>query len=1103
MASSKLKGIVIEIGGDTQKLDKALESSRKASAQLQAELKGVDRMLKLDPSNIELLTQKQDILTGAIDATTKKLEILKNSEEQLAQQLQSGQIGEDQYRAFQRELIKTENDLASMQSRLADVQGTLAGTSGEVTDTRNGLERLTDTIDEQTKQLEDLRDEYTRVVLEQGENSVEAKKLAGNMAALNDDLQESQQQLKKAQDAADKLAPALKDAGDSADEAGGGFTIMKGALADITANAIQSAVSGVGNLVSGLLELTEATEEYRTMQNKLQGSAASFGYSMEYVKDQYAELYRYVGDDQMATNAITNLLGMKVSTETLNDVVDGAIGVWSAYGDSIPIESLTESITESVNVSKVTGTLADTINWAKLSNEQWNKVLGQGSEAQKAFNKTLKDGEAVEDAFSAALAATTDQQDRAQMVADLLNETYGESKKTYDELSGALLDTRDAQLELKETQAELGEILGPVNNKFTEFKNDALEAITPLIEDLANGFMDLIEWLEDTPGAMEAVTAVVAGLATAFGVLATALAIQGLITGVTKALALLSATIAANPIMLLVTGLTAAGVALATWASQTNEADKAAKQLNDTIQENTESWNELKKAQSDALSSSLSEIDYVRNLKTELDTLIDANGKIKEGYENRANFIVGELASATGQEISVVDGVIQKYDELSESIDLLIEKKRAQIILDSQEEGYREAITKRTEALTTLNQLEQDIADARAERAAAQEEYDNAVTLTEQSNAAARLATASMEYNEKSQTYEDQKALVQEYNDAIAQYEYDAKLIASGNADDLAEINNRIAQSYTDKGEQVRLSLEQQIANETELLEYYKELYRQTNDEMYLDQANAAQARLDQLNADLEAQTSTIQNKTPEITGKWSELTNQSIQAFTRRMNEYGTNAQKMVDNATSGVNAKKPNLLNKWKEVSDQSFQNYLAHQPEYNPKGQDAVQGVIDGVNAKQGSLFSKMWNLGKSMLSNLAAALDSHSPSKEMAKQGDYAVEGVEQGIEQNKEKALDATYQMGQEMIDAYQGAQLDRALADSTNLTSLSNTVGSGNTVLAERIDALYNLISEYLPTIADNSETEIRLDGNTLVGELLPRIDAGLGDLSITKQRGG
>ena len=210
---------------------------------------------------------------------------------------------------------------------------------------------------------------------------------------------------------------------------------------------------------------------------------------------------------------------------------------------------------ETIKVGKITGTFADTINWCKDSNNQLNDALSGNKEAQGAFNEALKEGLPVEDAFNEALAKITDEQERADVIAQFLNSTYGESKKTYDELNSSVMDANAAELELKDTQAKLGETVSPVNNALTTMKNQALEAITPLVEKLADGFMSLYNWLNEHPTVMKIITAVVIALATAFGVLAAALAIQGLITGVTKAIAFLNTTILANPIVLLVAAI--------------------------------------------------------------------------------------------------------------------------------------------------------------------------------------------------------------------------------------------------------------------------------------------------------------------------------------------------------------------------------------------------------------------------------------------------------------------------------------------------------------------------------------------------------------------
>lgn len=116
MASSKIKGITIEIDGDTTKLGKALESAEGSSKSLQSELKGINTLLKLDPSNVELLTQKQQVLTDAISSTEDKLQTLKTAQAQVQAQFEKGDITAEQYRDFQREIVATEKRLESLKN---------------------------------------------------------------------------------------------------------------------------------------------------------------------------------------------------------------------------------------------------------------------------------------------------------------------------------------------------------------------------------------------------------------------------------------------------------------------------------------------------------------------------------------------------------------------------------------------------------------------------------------------------------------------------------------------------------------------------------------------------------------------------------------------------------------------------------------------------------------------------------------------------------------------------------------------------------------------------------------------------------------------------
>lgn len=559
MAKSKAQ---VQFEADTSGFTKGIRDADKSLTTLRNELRLNSTQLKENGDSVDLLAQRQNILQREHEESAKKVD-------NLEQKLQAAKeaFGEESNEVYnltnrllraKNEFQGIQNDLTQTAQRMDNLSAATRETGDSAEQQASAYQKLQQRISSQRSELDQLKTQYAEVVLAQGKNSTEAKRLAGEIDSLSSSLAKDEKALNDVSSAADDLDNSLQDSGD-------GFTIMKGAMADLVADGIQSLVGGVGDAISSLFDLIDATDEYRSMLAKISGSAESFGYSVEFAESKYEQFYGYLGDDQMATNAITNLMGMKVSTDTVSDAANAAIAVWSAYGDSIPIEGLTESINESAQVAQVTGSLADAINWASRSNKDWTAAMSGHGAAQAAFNKAIAEGESQEDAFSAALAACSSTQERADLIAQTLNGTYGESKKVYDEMQGATIEANHAQLGLKDTQAGLAEAVQPVQTAFTNLKTQALDLISPAIEAVATPFADLLNWLSETPGAMQAVVGVVAGLAGAFTVLAGALAIQGIISGVSKAIAVLNGTLLANPIVLiisLIAGLVAAFVTL-------------------------------------------------------------------------------------------------------------------------------------------------------------------------------------------------------------------------------------------------------------------------------------------------------------------------------------------------------------------------------------------------------------------------------------------------------------------------------------------------------------------------------------------------------------
>jgi phage-related minor tail protein len=146
MAGGRIKGITVEIGGDTQGLDKALKGVNQTGRNLQSELRDVQRLLKFDPTNTELLAQKQQLLGDQVENTEKKLQALKDAQEQVNAAFERGDIGADQYRAFQREVQATEGYLNSLKDQL------------DAVDDSNAAENAAEDVDRLGRAAERARD---------------------------------------------------------------------------------------------------------------------------------------------------------------------------------------------------------------------------------------------------------------------------------------------------------------------------------------------------------------------------------------------------------------------------------------------------------------------------------------------------------------------------------------------------------------------------------------------------------------------------------------------------------------------------------------------------------------------------------------------------------------------------------------------------------------------------------------------------------------------------------------------------------------------------------------------------------------------------------
>lgn len=463
----RIKGLTIEIGGDTTQLSESLHDVNKSITSTQAQLKDVEKLLKLDPTNTEMLAQKQELLTQAISKTEEKLETLKDAAVQAEKQLGEGKISQEQFAALQREIAATEIELKRYDSQL-------------------------DTAADATENLGDAAEQAAQ-------DSGDASEEIGELSDAADDLG----------DAAEDAGDDTKDLGESARDSGDGFSVLDGAVATFIGNGLTALVSAIGDAISTFAELSESTQEYRENMSKLDTAASAAGMDAGSIADAYTDLYGVLGDETATTTTISNFAKLGVSMQDMDSLLDSATGIWAVYGDSIPLDGLAESVNETAKVGQITGTMADAINWASASNDTWTNALSGNAAALSAFQSGVSQGMSAEDAFNEALAACGDEQERQQLIISTLNGLYADSAETYRENNASIIDARQATLYYQDAVAGVGAAMEPLQTTMTRFKANLISGVSPALQELSDAFMDVVTGAD---GAEEGIASAVTGL---------------------------------------------------------------------------------------------------------------------------------------------------------------------------------------------------------------------------------------------------------------------------------------------------------------------------------------------------------------------------------------------------------------------------------------------------------------------------------------------------------------------------------------------------------------------------------------------------------------
>lgn len=303
----------------------------------------------------------------------------------------------------------------SSAEKLRETQKYLAEQTKDYTDKVKLLER----------QLNELENAETR-----DEKAIQNKRSQLNQAktSLNNykkGLDEVEDKLKSGAARTEDYAKKLDSFGNKAKDAGDKLS------------GVSTAAAGV---IGAVAATVPATEEYRKIMASLEVSSEKAGYTAEQTTESYKTLYGVLGDDQTAATTTANLQALGLSQQDLTTMINGTIGAWATYGDSIPIDGLAESINETVKVGQVTGTFADMLNWAGTS----------------------------EDAFNEKLAACGSESERVNLVMqEMANQGLTQAGQKWQENNKNLVEGNQATADFQAATAELAETVAPVITELT------------------------------------------------------------------------------------------------------------------------------------------------------------------------------------------------------------------------------------------------------------------------------------------------------------------------------------------------------------------------------------------------------------------------------------------------------------------------------------------------------------------------------------------------------------------------------------------------------------------------------------------------------------
>lgn len=573
MANSKIKGITIKFGADATALDKALKDVDKTSKSLGSELGSVNRLLKFDPKNTQLLAQKQELLSKQVENTKEKLEALRQAQGEVEKKFKSGDIGAEEYREFQREIAKTEQDLKSYTTQISRMETeqkslkestkqlqTLFEATGKSLDDFQDIlgTKLTNAIKNGTANSDDLKVALNKIGKEALGAEVDLSKMKSTLNKVDDgasidevsnDLNEMKKNSGDAAEALDGIgkgivagnmmqaAEIIADAGQKikefSDNAKEAFNEV-----DAGSDAIITATGATGKLAEGMDNVYKSIASSLPIDNlenigKVIGEMnTQFGFTdekLQHASEKMLKFSEITGSDVVAStqNAKQAISVFHMSSDDLDSVLDDVAK--TAQDTGVSVDDLFQKAIEGAPQLQELG----------LSFSGSVKLLGafeqagvDGSAALSSLSKAAvnyaKDGKSLNDGLAETqdkILNATDQTEALNAAAEVFG-TKG-AVRMVDAIQRGVLNLNDLGNAASDSQGTVettfNNTLDPIDEETVALNNAKLamaefggaisEAVAPILEALVPIIQKVAKWFSSLSGTSKTIIVVIGGIA--------------------------------------------------------------------------------------------------------------------------------------------------------------------------------------------------------------------------------------------------------------------------------------------------------------------------------------------------------------------------------------------------------------------------------------------------------------------------------------------------------------------------------------------------------------------------------------------------------------